>query len=150
VAAAQAHVAQRIVGGEPGAQERSRLGRRQLARHPRQRRLGDDQVFGVAAVHGHAGDEIAVAGEEVAAPAVVAGSIVAAAPADAHPLAGLPAAHAGADRVDDAGDLVARHARILDTGERAIDDPRVAMTDAARLDLDAYAVASRHRNLALD
>src|SRR6185312_10051695 len=81
--------------------------------------------------------------------AVLAASVVAAVPADADPLADLPAAHAGADRVDDAGDLVAGDARILEARELASDDERVAMTDAARLDLDAHGAAARRRNVAL-
>ena len=43
----------------------------------------------------------------------------------------------GADRVDDAGDLVSRHARVLDAGPESLLGQGVAVADAARLDLDA-------------
>lgn len=61
---------------------------------------------------------------------------MAAMPADADPLAGLPAGHAFADLFDHADDFVAGHPRIRDAGKRAQFGQDVTVTDPASLDLD--------------
>src|SRR5205814_1858325 len=103
---------------------------------PGDRTGGRDQVLRVAAVLREAGDPAGLAGEEVAAAAGIAVPAIAAVPADARPLARRPPGDAGADRVDHAGDLMARHPRVLNARERPLFDERVAMADAARLHLD--------------
>src|SRR5947209_5956109 len=46
--------------------------------------------------------------------------------------------NARADRINDSGDLMARHTRILNARIAALFGQRVAVADTARLDLDAY------------
>ena len=58
-------------------------------------------------------------------------------PAQANALAGLEKRNVGADRVDDAGNLVAGGTRKLKAGPMAFFGQRVAMADAAGLDADA-------------
>src|SRR3954467_7442379 len=70
-------------------------------------------------------------------------------PADADPFASLPPDYAGADRVHPSSDLVSRNSRQLHPGERGCLDHRVAVADAARLDLDADLSRSRLGDLAL-
>ena len=70
----------------------------------------------VAAVESDAGDLPRHAGEEIPAAAGVAPAAIAAVPADADALARLPSGHARADRIDHAGHLMARHARVLNPG----------------------------------
>src|SRR5262249_32940766 len=83
-------------------------------------------------------DLAAHAGEEVAATAVVAVAAMAAVPPDADGLARLPAGGAGADLVDDAGDLVAWDPGVLETRKPALLDERIAVADAAGADLDPH------------
>ena len=75
---------------------------------------------------------------------------MAAVPADAGAVAGLPARHAGADRVDDARDLVAGHARVFDPGKEALLREDVAVADAAGLDPHADLAGPGRRDLSLD
>jgi hypothetical protein len=62
---------------------------------------------------------------------------VASVPAEADALAGLEKGDVGANGVDDAGDLVAGGAGILDAGPMAFFGERVAMADAAGVDANA-------------
>jgi hypothetical protein len=73
--------------------------------------------------------------DEVAAAAVPALPALPAEEAHADPVAGLPAGHAGPDRVDHAGDLVPRHHRLL-AGH--LDGGGVAVADTAGMHADAY------------
>src|SRR5262249_30151086 len=89
----------------------------QVGRHPRDGAGRGDQVLAVAAVLGESRDPAGHAGEELAAAAGVALPAVAAVPADADALAGLPAGDAGADRIDHPGHLVTGDAGILNSRE---------------------------------
>src|SRR5262249_23122301 len=89
------------------------------------------------------------AGDEVAAPARLAVPAVAAVPAEARALPNGPARDAVAHRVDDARDLVPGRARGRDARPGARLRERIAVTDAARLDPEAYLLASGRRDLAL-
>ena len=91
-----------------------------------------------------------LAADEVAAAARLAVAAVAAEPADADALAGLPALDALADRVDDAGDLVAGDEREGDAREAALLGEHVAVADAAGLDPDEDLAAAGLGHLALD
>src|SRR5262249_52766715 len=71
-------------------------------------------------------------------------------PADGDALAGGELAGAGAQRVDDPDDLMARNARVLDPRKLAIDRGRVAVAYAAGLDLDPDGARAGLRNLPLD
>jgi hypothetical protein len=71
---------------------------------------------------------------------------MAAMPADADPLSGRPANHTGTNRINDAGDFVARHARIPDAGKRTLLRERVAVADTASFNLDSYLSGTRLRN----
>jgi len=57
-------------------------------------------------------------------------------PADPDPLPRRPARNIGADFIDAADHLVARHPRILEARPQSILGAAVAVADAARLDLD--------------
>ena len=59
-------------------------------------------------------------------------------PADSDPLARRPSGDTCADRIDDAGDLVSRDARVLDAGPESLFGQGVAVADAASFDADAY------------
>src|SRR5207249_5722873 len=129
-------VAERVVRGDAGAQERPGLGGVELLRDARHRRLLDDGVLGVASVEADAGDLRLHAVEEEPAPAGVALEAVTAVPADAGAIALLPRGHVRPDGVDAPGDLVTGNARQRHAGEPARLHDGVAVADAARLDLD--------------
>jgi hypothetical protein len=90
------------------------------------------------------------AGEGVAAPASVAVAAIAAVPANADALANGPSVDAPAGGIDEANDLVARHARIMDVREQAFLRYAVAVADAAGLYLDPHLVGRGFRNVAFD
>jgi hypothetical protein len=89
-----------------------------------------------------AGDFEIAASDKVAAPAAVADEARAAEPADTDALPDFPGGDLGADRVDPAGDLMARHGGVVDAGKAAGRHEGVAMADAAGLDLDAHLARS--------
>ena len=104
----------------------------------------------VAAVSRDAADFIHIlADERIVAPALAAVGTRAPKPANARPCADAPPLDVLTDRVDDADHLVARHARILDDWEQALDRHDIAVTDAARLDADADLFARRNGKFAV-
>ena len=119
IARPRAAIAKTIEGGDTRAHERRRIDGRKIIRHQRQRADRGQHVFGVAAIARDAGNfGGSLASEEIATPAVVAIAAESAIPAHTDPLSGLPARHAGANRVDYADYFVSRNARILDAGEK--------------------------------
>ena len=107
VAGAGTAVAQRIEGGDPGAEQRAGLDGRELVRDQGQRLDRGHHVLGIAAIVADAGYAGLAAGDEIAAAAAVAMAAMPAIPADADPLPDLPGLGAVAQGVDHAGDLVA-------------------------------------------
>jgi len=85
--------------------------------------------------------------DEVASTALQAGEVVSTVPADADFLPFFPGGDARADFVDDAGDFVARGARILNPRHQAIFHHVVAEADAAGLHLDTDLALARRRDL---
>src|SRR5262245_39317706 len=71
-------------------------------------------------------------------------------PAEAGAVSFLPLRNVRADRVDDAGDLVPRRPRILDSGKHALLGDHVAVADAAGLDAYADLALARLGNVAFD
>jgi hypothetical protein len=63
---------------------------------------------------------------------------VSAVPGDSDPLAWCPPGDVWADRIDDAGDLMAWDPRVLDAGPDALLCKGVAVADATSLNLDAH------------
>ena len=95
-----------------------------------------DRMGGVAAVAGKAGEQRRIAEVFASAPAIGAGPVGMAEPRDADARAELEA-HALADRLDAADNLMSRHDGQLRIGQFAVDDVQVGATDAAGLDPDA-------------
>lgn len=105
---------------------------------------------GVAAVPRHACDSTdGLAGERIAAAAAAAIPAGAAEPADADALANLPAADVGSQRVDNADHLVTGNARIHDARDKPQYGDRVAVANAAGMDLDSHLVPVRLGKIAL-
>ena len=96
-----------VEGGDSGAHQRTSVDGRQVVGNEGEGVGGGDDVVGVAAVVGDAGDLGVLAEDEVAAAAGLAVVAVAAMPAEADALAGLEDGDIGADGVDDSGDFVA-------------------------------------------
>src|SRR5262249_32164241 len=100
--------------------------------------LARDHVLGIAAIDSDPSDfGEALAPEELAAPARIAISAVSAIPANTHALSRRPESHTGADRVDEADDLVTGHARICEQGKASFFREAVAVTHTASLDFDS-------------
>src|SRR5262249_4584636 len=133
-------VAQRVERCHAGAHQRRGVWGGQLSGHPCEGRRGGDQVVGVPAVERDAGHLYAcLPGEEVAAAAVVAVPAVPGVPTNADALAGLPPLRDVLARgVDHADHLVPRDAREGDAGPVALLGHRVAVADAAGLNLDPH------------
>ena len=144
-------VTKRIECRDPGTHHWSRFHGGQLVGDLRERLGGSDHVIGVAAVVGdarHLGGD--ATGDEITAPTGITVAAMSAMPADPDALSRGPSGHVCADRIDDAGDFVPGHARILDAGEEPFLCVHVTVADAAGLNLDSYRSDARLRNLALD
>src|SRR5215472_7780548 len=130
---ASATVAESIESGDAGAKKRGSFSGVERVWHSGDSFGGSEHVFSVAAVIADAGDFFVHAGNEIAAAALQASSVVAAVPADADALTLVPIRDAGADFIDDAGNFVAGRAWISDAGKQAVFDDMVAEADTARL-----------------
>ena len=109
-------MAKRIIGGDASAEQRRRLDRSEIGGDRGERLDRRDHELGVAAVIGHAGHLADNAQDEIAASAIGADPAMAAMPAHADALSDSPARDLGSDRVDVAGDLMARYARMVMPG----------------------------------
>src|SRR5579862_5048277 len=137
VARTCAAMAQRVKGRNAGAHQRRRHRRRQRRGNPRQHRRRSDDVLAIAAVVVDAWHLQFVTGEEIAATATLARSVVSAVPADAGAIAHFPAVDSVAERIDDTGDFMAWCARKRNLAPRVVNRSRIAVTDAASLNADA-------------
>src|SRR5439155_5063412 len=146
----RAAVAERVVGGDSGAEQGSGVLGVELLGDPRGGFVRDDDVLCVTAVEADARHLRPLAVEEESLAAGSADEAVTAVPADAYPVALLPLRDVGADLVDTPGDLVARNARQLETRIGPHLDQRVTVAEAAGFDLDADLVRRRLRQLPLD
>jgi hypothetical protein len=71
-------------------------------------------------------------------------------PADTNTLPRLPKSDVRTHCIDASGDLVPRHARILNTRQQSLFHQRIAVTDAARFYLDTNLATVWLRDRALD
>jgi len=86
--------------------------------------------------------------DEIPAAAIDTGEVVPAVPADADLLSFFPGGDVGADFVDDAGDFVARDARVLNPRHQAVFDEVIAGAHAASGDFDADLAFAGRRDIA--
>jgi hypothetical protein len=135
VSGAGSRVAERVEGGDAGAEQRSGVGVGEAFGHEGEGVGGGDDVVRVTAVVADAGEGLVFAEDEVAAAAGRALVAVASVPAETDALAGLEERDVGAD---DAGDFEAGRAWILDAGPLAFPGQRVAVTHTAGMHADAY------------
>src|SRR5262249_48911462 len=75
-------------------------------------------------------------GEEIAPSAVIAMPAIAAVPADAHPLAGLPVGNAGTDRINHPRYLMTGNPWKLNPRKKALLGERIAVADATSKNFD--------------
>ena len=143
-------MAQGVVDGDSGAEQRRRFGREQIIRHQSHCFGRDHHILGIATVKADGGDLFELTQNEVAAAARVALEAVSAMPTNSHALAGLPQGDVSANGIDAPGNLVARHSRVLNSRPQPFFHERVAVTDAAGFHLDAHLPASGLRSWALD
>ncbi len=121
IAGSRAALAQRVERRDAGAEQRCGVGSVQVVRDRGECAARDDHVIRVAAVVGDARHLAVLARDQIPATAGLAVAAVAAEPADAYALPGLPVVHALANRLDPAGNLVSRHARVFETRVPALD-----------------------------
>ena len=145
-----AAVAKRVEGGDPGTHERTSVDGGEFVGDRRESFKWNDDVFGVAAVVGDAGNLSEATGDEIAATAGLAMAAVSAVPADADSLTGLPVEHVGTDDVDNTNDLVAENTWVLDAGPVTLLGEYVAMAEAARFHFDADLARTGLRNFLLN
>jgi hypothetical protein len=126
-----------VVGGDAGTEERGGVNIIEAIGNECESVGWSDDVVGIAAVEGNSGDLAVFAEDEIAAAAGRTVITVAAVPTEAYALAWLEERHIGADRIDDAGDLMAGNARILDAGPITELGQRIAVADAAGLNPNA-------------
>ena len=150
VAPTRSGIAQRVVNSDACAKQRGSLVGRQVIGNRGHGLGGRDHVFGVTAIEAEAGDLAKLAKKEVATAAGIAFEAVSAMPTYAHTLARLPVGYVRSNRVDAPGDLMPRHARILDSRPESFFHQSIAVADAACFDLDPHLPASGLRDRALD
>lgn len=150
VAGKGAAVAQRVVGGDAGAQQRRCVHVFEAVGDGNERLDGSDHVLLIAAVVADAGDLLIAAIDKIAAAALATGVVVAAMPADAGTLALLPGSHTATDFINDPRHFMSWNAGILDSGPRAFDGERVAVADATGLDFDPHLSRAGRGDCAFD
>ena len=96
VAGACSGIAQSVVDGDSGAEQRSGFGGGQVVGHGGDGFGWEHHVFGVASIEADGGNFFELAEDEVAAAAGIAVEAVSAVPADAHALAFFPERDVGA------------------------------------------------------
>ena len=109
-----------------------------------------DHVGRVAAVVADAGNLKESAIDKIAAAAWIALEAVSAVPSDADAIADFPIASIFAERLDDAGDFMARRAWIGDARPCALLGEQVAVTYAACVNFDPDLSARRLENFFID
>src|SRR5258708_18616329 len=129
--------AQPVEHRHAGAAHRGGLDEAQLVGDASQRAGGHHDRFGVPAGVGQPGHLQVFAVDRVALAAGLAPAVVAAEPADSHPLAYLPAFDVLADHVDPAGDLVSGSERERLVAGQAPRPIRIRAADPAPLDNNA-------------
>src|SRR5882762_7083576 len=137
ISAAQAGVAEGVVGGDAGAEERGGFRGAEVVGDGGDAAGFGDHNFGVAAVDSDAGDYGVEAIDDVAAAAGLAGAIFAAEEADAYALTNFPFGDAGAEGFDAADYFVAGDTRKLQAGIGAGYCGGVGVADAAGFYADA-------------
>ena len=143
-------MAQRIEGGNSGAEERAGFGGVESTGHERDAFVSSNHILSIAAINVEAGDFFVGAGDEIAATAGFTDEAVSTVPAYADAIAFLPLGDAIADGIDYAGNLVARDARVDEAGPVAVFDEVVAEADTTGLDFDADFAWTGLRDVALD
>src|SRR5262245_57787026 len=146
----RAATAQRIEGGDAGAKQWSCLDIGEGFRYPHQGLGRSEHVLFVSAVVANPGNPAISAVAEVSPPALPAGAIVSAMPADADALPLGPSGNSGTHSVDETHHFMTWYARVLDTGPGTFLCERVTMTDAAGLHLDSHLSRCWVRNFPLD
>src|SRR5439155_22872159 len=71
-------------------------------------------------------------------------------PSDSDALSRCPSRDTCANRIDDAGDFVTEHARVLNAGKDPVLRIRVTVADAAGLNLDSDRSGARLRDITFD
>src|SRR5712672_354253 len=137
ISATEAGVAQGVVGGDAGAEERGGFGGGEVVGDGGDAAGFGDHNFGIAAVDGDAGDYGVEAIDDVTAAAGLAGAVFAAEEADAYSLTNFPFRDAGAEGFDAADYFVAGNAREFETGIGAGYGGGVGVADAAGFYADA-------------
>src|SRR5207302_2283492 len=150
VAPTRSRITQRVINSDACAKQRGSLVGGQVIGNGGHRLGRSHHVFGVTAIEAEAGDLAKLAKKEVATAAGIAFEAVSAMPTYAHTLARLPVGYVRSNRVDAPGDLMPRHARILDSRPESFFHQSIAVADAACFDLDPHLPASGLRDRALD
>src|SRR5712675_2454679 len=137
ISAAKAGIAEGVVSGDAGAEERGSFGGAEVVGDGGDAACFGDHNFGVAAVDGDAGDYGVEAIDDVASAAGFAGAVFTAEEADAYALTNFPFGDAGAEGFDAADYFVAGNARELQARVGAGDRGGVGVADAAGFYADA-------------
>jgi hypothetical protein len=109
-----------------------------------------NHIFLITAVEVNASDFLVLTVDEVPAAAGLTGETMSAMPANADALARFPLCDIGAHRIYASGDFMSGDARIFDAGPMTFFHQGIAVTNAARLDLDTNLATDWLGNRALN
>ncbi len=137
VARPRTAVSERVERGDARAHERRRIDGCEIRGQQSDRASRSDHVLGISAVESDAGHLTGLAREEIAASAEIALPTIAAVPPNPHALTPGQPCHTGTHRVDHTRDFVTGNSRIRYARKDSLFDDRIAVADAASLDLDS-------------
>src|SRR5215468_1007143 len=137
VAAAQASIAQSVIGRHSRAEERGSVNGTEFVGNGSDRACLRDHHFRISSVLVYSQNHGVLAIHDVPAPARYAHAVFTGNESDTHALANFPPRHSAAQRVDAANNLMPGNARQSQTGVNSHDRGRVGVTDSACFHPDA-------------
>ncbi len=143
-------MAQGVVGGNSGTEQRRCFGVSQSLRYGHQRFYGSDHVLLITAVIADARNFQIPAIAKISTPALATGVVLAAVPADTYALSLVPRGNTSTHFIDDACDFMSWNAGILNSRPKPFFREHITVANTTSLYPNAHLSCVRFGNFALD